>query len=213
MSLSKSTNLLIQTVLHARHVPLNLTPVLVQSLLILLHVVADAVKVRDEILRIPVRGGRARRTATRRSRRPARRRLRGEEPRLVVVRRQLEVVRRLEAELGVGDVLLGQVLQGLDGLDVPVEGDLDGAELGLDKVDVAAELLNVALVLGHELADLVLHLDDAGNALVDQGDFVLDRLGEVVETAAGAEIVVVDLDGGDLRLGWRWLDGLAAVVW
>jgi hypothetical protein len=62
-------------------------------------------------------------------------------------------------------------------------------------------LLNILLVLGHELANLVSHLDNSLDAQVQQRNFILYGLSEIIEAGTWADAVVVDLNGRDLVCG------------
>jgi hypothetical protein len=56
-------------------------------------------------------------------------------------------------------------------------------------------------MLGHEFANFVSHLDDALDALVDESNLVLDWLCKVIEPRSWSQVVIVDLDGGNLVCG------------
>jgi hypothetical protein len=80
-------------------------------------------------------------------------------------------------------------------LNIVVESDLNSAELGLDELNVETKLFNIFLMLRHEFANLISHLDNSLNTLVQQRNFVLYGLSEVIETSTWADVVVIDLNG------------------
>ncbi|KAI6773684.1 hypothetical protein HG531_000533 [Fusarium graminearum] len=140
-AIAQSPNLFIETVFDSRHISLNISTVLIQTCLVFLDIVADAV------------------------------------------------------ESSVGSVLSGLILKGLDGLNIVVESDLNGTELRLDELNVETELFDVLFVLRHEFTNLVSHLDNSLDTLVQKRNFILYGLGKIVESAAWADVVVVNLNG------------------